>query len=368
MTAPAEWQAELEARRAAVRVIVERNACDAALVFGSQGHGEHFRYLTSFAPVLGDMWLAAGPDERLVCVLDFAWQLEEARRRSGIEEWHGSLDGVEIVAETLAGLRPGRLAVAGLDRLPVAAWERVQSRIGDAEIVDVGAEVAALRRRKSPFEVRLLREAARQTDQALDVARAEARPGLSERDLAARLGQALGPEWSFPPTVVSGNDDPIPIREPTERRLQRGDTVMVDIGAAHEGYQADATRTFVLQNTNAEQRRVWDAVLRSYEAALEAVRPGTPCVLVHKAAARAAEGAGFSLAHRIGHGIGLATSFEWPDLANEQAELEPGVTICIEPGIAVPGAGVMKLEDDVLVTEDGCELLTHSDRSLEVPA
>ena len=116
------------------------------------------------------------------------------------------------------------------------------------------------------------------------------------------------------------------------------------------------------------QRRVWDAVLGSYEAALEAVRPGTPCVLVHKAAARAAEGAGFSLAHRIGHGIGLATSFEWPDLANEQAELEPGVTICIEPGIAVPGAGVMKLEDDVLVTENGCELLTHSERSLEAGA
>ena len=152
----------------------------------------------------------------------------------------------------------------------------------------------------------LLREAARKTDAALDVARAEARPGVSERELAARLGQALGPEWAFPPTVVSGNDDPIPIREPTERLLEPGDTVMVDIGAAHEGYQADATRTFVLQNTNSEQRRVWDAVLRSYEAALEAVRSGTPCVLVHKAAARAAEGAGFSLAHRIGHGISVA--------------------------------------------------------------
>src|SRR5205085_7627448 len=113
----------------------------------------------------------------------------------------------------------------------VTAWERVQARVGGAEVVDVGAEVAALRRRKSPFEVRLLQEAARQTDVALDVARAEARPGVSERDLAARLGQALGPEWAFPPTVVSGNDDPIPIREPTERLLEPGDTAMADSGA-----------------------------------------------------------------------------------------------------------------------------------------
>jgi len=366
MIAPAEWQAELEARRAAVRVIVEQNACDAALIFGSQGHGQHFRYLTNFAPVLGDMWLIAGPEERLVCVLDFDWQLEEARRRSGIEEWHGRLDGVEVVADKLAGLGPKRIAIAGLERLPVTVWHRVRERIRETEVVDVGTEVATLRRRKSPLEIRLLQEAARLTDVALDVARTEARPGVSERDLAARLGQALGPEWSFPPTVVSGNDDPIPIREPTERRLETGDSVMVDIGAAYEGYQADATRTFVLGNTNQEQRRVWDAVLRAYEAAIEATRAGVPCVALHKAAAAAAEDAGYPLAHRIGHGIGLATSFEWPDLANEQAELEAGVTICIEPGIAIRGAGVMKLEDDVVVTEDGCELLTHSDRSLDV--
>jgi Xaa-Pro aminopeptidase len=365
MSAEAEWPAELEARRTAVAAIVERNACEAALVFGSQGHGEHFRYLTNFAPVLGDMWLVAA-EGRLVCVLDFAWQLEEARRRSGIEDWHGRLDAVEIVGEALAAARPERLAIAGLDRLPVTAWRRLEERVGDAEVVDVGAEVAQLRRRKSPLEVRLLREAARKTDEALDVARGEARPGVSERDLAARLGQALGPEWAFPPTVLGGNDDPIPIREPTERRLEAGDTVMVDLGAAHEGYQADASRTFVLGNTNAEQRRVWEAVSRAYDAAVAATRAGVPCVSLHEAAARAAEDSGYLLAHRIGHGIGLATSFEWPDLANEHAPLEPGVTICIEPGIAVPGAGVMKLEDDVLVTEDGCELLTHSERSLTV--
>jgi Xaa-Pro aminopeptidase len=362
MVEPQRWMQELDGRREAVRRIAGAHDCDTFLAFGSHGHGEHFRYLTNFAPVLGDMWLVL--DDGLSCVLDFAWQLEEARRRSGIDDWHGRLGAAEVVAERLADAGARRIAVAGLERMPVTAYETLRARVAEAEFVDVADDVTRLRRRKTPLEIELLREAARLTDVALDVARAEARPGVTERDLAARLGQALGPEWAFAPTVVSGNDDPIPIREPTDRVLAEGDTVMVDIGAAAQGYQADATRTFVLGAPNEEQQRVWDAVLRAYDAAVEVTRAGTPCTAVHEAAARAAEAAGYPLAHRIGHGIGLATSFEWPDLFGEPEALEPGVTICIEPGIAARGAGVMKLEDDVVVTADGCELLTNSDRSL----
>jgi Xaa-Pro dipeptidase len=360
-----DWWGELERRRASFRDIVEANECDTGLAFGSHGHGEHFRYLTNFAPALGDMWCVLR-GESFACALDFDWQLEEARRRSGIEDWHGRLGSVEIVCDLLDWGRPKRLAVAGLERLPVTSYERLRARLPDLEIVDVAEELARLRRRKSELEVRLLREAARLTDDAFAVAREEARVGLTERELAARIGQALGPEWSFPPTVISGNDDPIPIREPTERRLEEGDTVMLDIGASFEGYQADASRTLVLGNTSDRQGEVWEVVQRAYEAALAEVGPGVACVASHEAAARVVDEAGFRLAHRIGHGIGLATSFEWPDLANEREPLAAGVTICIEPSIAVHGAGVMKLEDDVLVTEDGYELLTNADRSLGV--
>jgi Xaa-Pro aminopeptidase len=167
--------------------------------------------------------------------------------------------------------------------------------------------------------------------------------------------------------VISGNDDPIPIREPTERTIEHGDSVMVDIGAAYDGYQADASRTFVIGEPSELQQRVWEAVSRAYDAALATVRPGVACTRVQRAAAEAAEASGFRLAHRIGHGIGLATSFEWPSLDTEEAPLEPGVTICIEPGVYAPGIGNMKLEDDVLITEHGCELLTTSDQTLEVP-
>jgi Xaa-Pro aminopeptidase len=359
-----EWRAELERRRAAFAEIVKSAEADAGLVFGSHGHGEQFRYLTGFAPALGDMWLVLSGSGEAACVLDFDWQLEEARRASGIERWQGQLGAVEVVGDLLSETPAHRVAVAGLDRLPVTAFVRLRERITGLEVVDVGSTLARLRRRKSAGELGRLREAARLTDAGFDAARAEARPGITERGLAARVGQALGPEWSFPPTVISGNDDPIPIREPTERALAEGDTVMFDIGASYDGYQADASRTLVVGEPNDEQRRVWDIVLRAYEAALAQVRPGVPCADVHAAAAAAVGERGHRLAHRVGHGIGLATSFEWPDLANEREPLEPGVTICIEPSLAVPGAGVMKLEDDLVVTEDGYELLTFSERSL----
>lgn len=355
-----DWPAELDRRRARAREIVAGAGADCLIVFGSHGHCEHFRYLTNFAPTLGDAWLVDAPSTT-VAVLDFGWQLEEARRRSGIADWRARFTAAPLVAELLRGLAPSRVAVAGRDRLPVAAWETIADGF---EALDVGPQLSRLRRSKSALELELLREASRLTDAALDVARAGARPGISERELAARIGQALGPEWSFTPTVMSGNDDPVPIREPTERRLAEGDTVMVDIGAAYEGYQADASRTFVVGEPSELQQRVWAAVLASYDAALAAVGAGVPCREVEAAGTRAAKAAGFRLAHRIGHGIGLATSFEWPDLAGSDERLEVGTTICIEPGIPFPGAGTMKLEDDLVVTEDGYELLTSSDRSL----
>lgn len=355
-----EWRDELAGRRERMREIASAHDCEVFLAFGSHGHMEHFRYLTNFAPALGDAWLVVRGSAP-VCILDFGWQLEEARRRSGLSDWRARFGAASLVAEVLREAAPPRVAVAGLERMPVTAWEQIRDGF---EAVDVSGELARLRRQKSALELRLLREAARLTDEALEVARAEARPGVTERELAARIGQALGPEWAFPPTVISGNDDPIPIREPTDRRLEEGDTAMVDIGAGYEGYQADASRTFVVGEPGAEQKRVWEAVLLAYDAALAATRAGVPCRVVQEAADAAAEAAGFELAHRIGHGIGLATSFEWPDLAGDEEPLEPGTTICIEPSIAVVGAGVMKLEDDLVVTDEGYELLTSSERSL----
>jgi Xaa-Pro dipeptidase len=171
---------------------------------------------------------------------------------------------------------------------------------------------------------------------------------------------------SLPPYVLSGNDNPTIVREPSMRPLTRGDAVMIDMVGSFEGYQADIARTFVLGTATAEQRRIWAVLERAFDAVLAIVRPGVRCADLHTAAASVIADAGYALPHRIGHGIGLAHSFEWPSLDTEEALLEAGMTICIEPGIYVRGAGSMKIEDEVLVTPQGSELLTHATRNLEV--
>jgi len=363
----AEWRVELEGRRGRARAIAAEAGCDAALVFGADRHGQAFRYLTNFEPVLGDMWLLLAEPPQ--CFLTFQWQIEEARQLSGLERWQGQFDPVPLVLEAVRETGARRVGVAGLERMPVPAYEALHDGLPNVELVDVGADIARLRRRKSPLETATLRTAAALTDRMLDTARAEVRPGLTENELVARVtavALAAGGENAFEPAVVAGVDEAIPIRRATARAMRAGDTVMVDLGAATQGYQADATRTFVLGPPSRRQLDAWDVVRRAYEATLELARPGVPCRELHRVASEIIEGAGFAVAHRVGHGIGLATSFEWPSLDTEEAPLEPGVTICIEPGVYAAGIGNMKLEDDVLITEGGCELLTKSDQTLEV--
>jgi Xaa-Pro aminopeptidase len=364
------WRDELERRRARARALTAAAGAEALLVFGCDRRGQGFRYLTGFEPVLGDMWLLLD-DSGARCVLTFQWQLEEARAASGIERWEAAFDPVALVVAAIrdAGLR--RVALAGLDRVPVPAYAAIEQGVPGLSVLDLDAELAALRRRKSPLEVEVLRVAAHVSDRMLDVARERARPGVTENEIVAAMSivpMEVGGGLSFEPSVVSGVDTPIPIRRPTDRPLRLGDSVMVDIGAEIDGYQADATRTFVVGEASERQLQAWDVVRRAYEAAVALARPGVPCRELHRVAGAVITDAGFTVEHRIGHGIGLATSYEWPSLDTEEAPLEPGMTICIEPGVYARGVGNMKLEDDFVITPDGCETLTRSDATLEVPA
>ncbi len=362
------WRAELDGRRARARELTAAAGADALLVFGCDRHGQAFRYLTGFEPILGDMWLVLD-DGGARCVLTFQWQITEAVAASGIERWQAAFDPVPLVVTAVRDTGASRLALAGLDRMPAPAYAAIQHAAPGLQLIDVSAELAALRRRKSPLEIERLRTAATVTDRMLDIAREQARPGVTENEVVAALSAVLlaaGGAHAFDPSVVSGTDEPIPIRRPTDRPLQVGDTVMVDIGAEIDGYQADATRTFVIGEAGERRLEAWEVVLRAYQAAVTLARPGVPCQELHRAASEVIRGAGFTVEHRIGHGIGLATSYEWPSLDTEPAPLEPGMTICIEPGVYSPGIGNMKLEDDFVITEEGCEPLTSSDATLEV--
>jgi len=371
MTPSCDWEYELSSRFTRIFNYATLMDCEALLVYANREHVEPFRYLTNFVPNMGDMWAIVHGCERekINCFLNFHWELKEAASVSGISDWDGSINPVPSVVDRIKQLSAKRIAILGFERIPWQAYQAICSACPDLELVNIQPEFDRIRRIKTPFEIRLLKEAARITDLALEEIRVIARPGVTEKELSAQILYTFyreGAESAFTPLVMGGLDAETAViaRSARLRPLAKGDTLMLDIGAAFQGYQVDVARTMVLGNPNAQQQNIWDTILKAYDAVLQLAQPGIPCCKLHETAQKIFQDGGYGLVHRIGHGIGLATSFEWPSLDSEPAPLQPGMTLAVEPGIYTPGAGAMKLEDSIVITETGCEVISSSRREL----
>lgn len=263
------------------------------------------------------------------------------------------------------GVESGRMRVFELHLLEAAcAGCRIES--GDAIF-------AELRIRKDADEVARMRQAVRIAEQALAASLPVIRPGVSEKEIAAELLVQLlragsDAELPFVPIVASGPNSALPHAGVTERALQSGDLLVLDWGAAWQGYASDLTRTFAIGAVDAELAHVYQVVQAANEAGRAAARPGAACRAIDQAArdviARAGYGEYFT--HRVGHGLGLE-GHEAPSVhgANDEP-LAPGMTFTVEPGIYLPGRGGVRIEDDVLVTEEGGESLSGYARELSV--
>jgi Xaa-Pro aminopeptidase len=199
---------------------------------------------------------------------------------------------------------------------------------------------------------------------------ARVRPGMSERDLASELEyrmRRLGAEKpSFETIVASGVRSALPHAHPTAARLTPGDLVVVDMGAFQDGYASDMTRMLSVGAPNAKGKRMYRAVLEAQLAAIDAVRPGVTTVSVDRAARRVLAGHGLDhcFIHSTGHGLGLEIH-EPPRLGKrDRRRLCPGMAITIEPGAYIDGFGGVRIEDTVVVTESGCEILTPTPKDL----
>jgi Xaa-Pro dipeptidase len=166
--------------------------------------------------------------------------------------------------------------------------------------------------------------------------------------------------------VVSGPNSAQPHASPSDRQLSEGDLVTIDWGAIYRGYRSDITRTFVLGVPSPEMERMQDAVLAANQAGRMAIRPGRPAQEIDRAARRAIAQAGYGefFVHRTGHGLGLETH-EPPYVVEGNLELlNAGMAFTVEPGVYIPDVGGVRIEDDVLVTEQGAETLTKLPRDL----
>ncbi|MBI5668852.1 MAG: aminopeptidase P family protein [Chloroflexi bacterium] len=268
------------------------------------------------------------------------------------------------------GLRGKTLGVDGMT-MRVTEWLALAAVDATLRVKPVERDLIKIRAIKTPDEIERMRRANRLSEAALDRLLAWVQPGMTERQIAARLSEELTAQGctslSFESLVQTGPNSALPHGSTTDRVLERDDLLLIDFGGTVDGYPADITRTFCLGTPTAEMRRLYDVVLAANEAAKAAVKPGVPMGAVDRAARDVIEAAGYGdyFIHRTGHGLGLDVHEPIPQIAAGVTDvLEPGMVFTIEPGIYIPGLGGVRIEDNVAVTADGVEVLTNYPRQL----
>jgi Xaa-Pro aminopeptidase len=284
----------------------------------------------------------------------------------------------ELAVDLLAGVVKRGLAAPlrlGFDdaHLSVCDHAKLAGLVPDGvELLAAGGLVEQLRARKDPDELDRVRAAAALADAALVEVLARGLAGRTERDVALDLEVAmrrLGAEAaSFPPIVAAGEHGARPHASPRDVEIPAGTLCVVDWGAQLDGYASDCTRTFATGELDAGDRELYELVRRAQEAALEAVRPGPTGREVDAVARAVIDAAGHAehFGHGLGHGVGLEVH-EGPRLSKQGEEaLAEGMVVTIEPGVYVPGGVGVRIEDLVIVTDDGCEVVSSLPKELEV--
>lgn len=320
------------------------------------------RYLTGFT----------SPEDGKVLVLpDDAWLITDARYTAQAREesrievriarpWHET--ALELAGEHV-------LAVES-DALTVADYDRVARAVGRPPLKTSGI-VRRARAIKSGEEIETLREAARITDDAFESALSVLKPGVREKDVAWHIESFLRDRDATPAfdiVVASGHRSAMPHGVASNKALAAGELVTIDMGARLHGYHADMTRTVAIGNPNDEAQTLHAAVLEAEQRAVDAVRAGVSGAELDTLArdALGAHGLAEAFAHSLGHGVGLEIH-EGPSLSQRSEDtLAPGMVVTVEPGAYFPGKHGVRIEDLVLVLEDGCEILSRSPRELRL--
>lgn len=263
-------------------------------------------------------------------------------------------------------IKSAKAARVGFDpsHMNVHQFAEISKLLKPAKLVSSAAIVTRHRLCKTPQEVDAIRNAIRIAEQAYLAVTPEIKPGVSEAFIAARLVfemQARGASGpSFAPIVAFGSSGSHPHYEPTERVLKSGEGVLIDWGCRAGWYISDLTRMVWPTSIPPQLAKVYPGVREAHDRAIAAIRPGVKASAVDKVARDflRKSGWGKEFGHSLGHGIGLNVH-EGPRLGKKADDaLKPGMVVTVEPGVYLPGVGGVRLEDDVLVTETGCEVLS----------
>ena len=256
--------------------------------------------------------------------------------------------------------------------LSKAQFDQFESAMSQLNLVGTSGEVEKLRAIKDRNEVALIRKSIDVNQRAFEVIKAQLTPDQSEQEIAFNLEHQMrkfgATGFAFPAIVGVGERAALPHGVPGETNVSAAPFLLMDWGANVDGYLSDLTRMIIIGKINAKFRKIYNTVLKAQLAAIEAIRPGVDLKSVDRAARSVIEKAGYGaqFGHGTGHSFGLEIH-ELPYLSPiHEGKLEAGMVVTVEPGIYLPGFAGVRIEDDVLVTKNGHEVLSNLPKELEL--
>lgn len=320
----------------------------------------HERFFSLFIPLNGDPVL-------IIPELD----LEEASQKSSvsyIRTHKDNEDPLKIVRQLISK----EIKNCGIEKehLTVGRFESLASVVQAQNYIDLEQKINNMKMIKSPDEIEHIRNAIKIAEAALFEGLKSAKIGVQEREIAAEIEyqrKKLGADGGGL-MVVSGEKSALPHGRTGDRFLQKGDFLLIDMGVIKGGYVSDISRTFGIGGIDSQRKKIYDTVLAANIAAINAVRPGIVLGELDKVARTiiAQNGYGKYFTHRLGHGMGMH-NHEYPSIHDMNKDItQTGMVFTIEPGIYLPGVGGVRIEDDILVTANGYEVLTTYEKALTI--
>lgn len=338
---------------------MQRHGADAALITAS----ENVAYYSGFSGTSSQLMIT--PAQSYIFT-DFRYAEQAAKETNfAVVETKG-----QQRIETLFAYANNHSAKkVGIDLSDVSytAYKAYLSHIGEENIIDISADIAAQRAIKDEAELELIAKGARHNDLLFSHLCTLIHEGISEMDIKAEIVYYMhknGAESAFAPIVASGENASLPHATPTDRKLRAGDFVTMDYGCRFGGYCSDFTRTVAISYMDKEQQKVYDIVNRAGTLGIAALRPGKRACDVDAAARSYIADSGYAQAfgHGLGHGVGRFIH-EAPIIGeSSDAVLQAGMVVTIEPGIYLQGRFGVRIEDLCVIKNGGCDNLTTAPR------
>lgn len=352
-------------RQKKLRSALKRQGADALLVTDET----NVTYLTGFT---GDSSYLFISSKNCILLSDSRYTIQIAEECPGLEAdiRTAKTSMLQRVKKVCSSAKINNLAIEA-DSLTKSSHDQIQTELPSVQLIDTAGIVAGLRAIKDKHEIALIRQSVSIAERAFNVIRAQLTGDQTELEVAHNLEHTIrrfgGSRCAFDPIVGVGPRGALPHGQPSKMKIEEHSFTLIDWGAQFRGYASDLTRILVTGKISPKLQRIYDIVLKAQLAAIRHIKPGVSLAAVDQKARKIIDDAGFGsrFGHGLGHGFGLQIH-EQPRLSPvAKGELKAGMVVTVEPGIYLPGWGGIRIEDDVLITRDGHEVLTTVPKQLD---